>query len=145
MQHGVPAEGATLVLGVELTVAAGRLRAIISEIGATPLDPVPDLEGPKPAFPDETALPADYDESGRSLSITRALVSTVSVERQGDTNVWACPATPPRTDPVAPPSAAGRPSRVLRRCAACRDSLDRRTDGLPYGSAGRPRNAAMSA
>lgn len=89
VQHGVPAEGATLVLGVELTVAAGRLRAVISEIGAAPLDPVPDLEGPaEPAFPNENALAEDYDESGRGLSIIRALVTTVTVERQGDTNVW---------------------------------------------------------
>ncbi|WP_043440380.1 ATP-binding protein [Arthrobacter sp. L77] len=89
VQHGVPAEGATLVLGVELTVAVGRLRAVISEIGAAPLDPVPDLAGPAdfPA-PDDDALLEDYHESGRGLSMIRALVTTVTVEREGDTNVW---------------------------------------------------------
>ncbi|WP_247827018.1 ATP-binding protein [Arthrobacter antioxidans] len=89
VQHGVPAEGATLVLGVELTVAVGRLRAVISEIGAAPLDPVPDLAGPADVpGPDDDALLEDYDESGRGLSMIRALVTTVTVEREGDTNVW---------------------------------------------------------
>ncbi|MBG6224586.1 serine/threonine-protein kinase RsbW [Arthrobacter sp. CAN_A2] len=89
VQHSVPAEGATLLLGVELTVAVERLRAVISEIGAEPLDPVPDLEGHLGIpGPDDDALLEDYDESGRGLSMIRALVTTVTVEREGDTNVW---------------------------------------------------------
>lgn len=89
VQHGIPTDGATLLLGVELTVAVERLRAVISEIGAAPLDPVPDLEGPTgPSGPDDDALLEDYDESGRGLSMIRALVTTVTVEREGDTNVW---------------------------------------------------------
>lgn len=88
VQHGVPAAGADLLLGVELTVAAGRLRAVISEIGAAPLDPVPNLDGPADTPLDDDALLEDYDESGRGLSMIRALVTTVTVERQGDTNVW---------------------------------------------------------
>lgn len=89
VQHGVPAEGATLLLGVELTVAVARLRAVISEIGAAPMDPVPDLTGPTgPAALDDDALLEDYDESGRGLSMIRALVTTVTVEREGDTNIW---------------------------------------------------------
>ncbi|WP_104168124.1 ATP-binding protein [Arthrobacter sp. SX1312] len=89
VQHGVPTEGATLLLGVELTVAVERLRAVISEIGAAPLDPVPDLAGPSDLpGPDDDALLEDYDESGRGLSMIRALVTTVTVEREGDTNVW---------------------------------------------------------
>lgn len=89
VQHGVPSPGAALHLGVELTVSAERLRAVISEIGAAALDPVPDLDGPpESSLPDEDALLEDYDESGRGLSMIRALVTTVTVERQGDTNVW---------------------------------------------------------
>ncbi|AUZ87885.1 ATP-binding protein [Arthrobacter sp. TmT3-37] len=88
VRHGVAAQGSELLLGVELTVASGYLRAVISEIGAAPLDPVPDLEGPDlTALPDD-ALLEDYDESGRGLSMIRALVTTVTVERQGDSNVW---------------------------------------------------------
>ncbi|MHA7178904.1 ATP-binding protein [Arthrobacter sp. MDB2-24] len=87
VQHGVPEAGCDLLLGVDLTVATGRLRAVISEIGAAALDPVPDLDGPPPAS-DPDALLEDYDESGRGLSMIRALVTTVTVERQGDTNVW---------------------------------------------------------
>ncbi|MHA7208772.1 ATP-binding protein [Arthrobacter sp. MDT1-65] len=88
VQHGVPAEGATLLLGVELTVSPGRLRAVISEIGAEPMDPVPDLD-PPPAevFPEDGTLPRE-DESGRGLFMIRALVTTVTVEREGDTNIW---------------------------------------------------------
>ncbi|MCU1633594.1 MAG: serine/threonine protein kinase [Micrococcaceae bacterium] len=89
VQHGVPAEGAELLLGVELTVATGRLRAVISEIGAAAHDPVPDIDGTAASAPlDEDSLLEDYDESGRGLSMIRALVTTVTVERQGDTNVW---------------------------------------------------------
>lgn len=89
VQHGVPSPGATLHLGVELTVSAERLTAVISEIGAAPHDPVPDLDDlPESSLPGEDALLEDYDESGRGLSMIRALVTTVTVERQGDTNVW---------------------------------------------------------
>jgi serine/threonine-protein kinase RsbW len=87
VQHGVPAQGATLVLGVDLTVCAGRLRAVISEIGAEPIDPLPDLDPPsEPASPEDGTL--HDDESGRGLAMIRALVTTVTVERQDDTNVW---------------------------------------------------------
>ncbi|TKV26112.1 ATP-binding protein [Arthrobacter sp. NamB2] len=89
VQHGVPSEGAELLLGVELTVETGRLRAVISEIGAAAHDPAPDVQGTAASAPlDEDALLEDYDESGRGLSMIRALVTTVTVERQGDTNVW---------------------------------------------------------
>jgi serine/threonine-protein kinase RsbW len=89
VQHGVPTEGAELHLGIELTVATGRLRAVISEIGAEAMDPVPDLDGTAgSADADADALLENFDESGRGLSMIRALVTTVTVERQGDTNVW---------------------------------------------------------
>ncbi|WP_240615245.1 hypothetical protein [Arthrobacter ruber] len=60
---------------------------MISEIGAEPIDPLPDLDPPSgPAFPDDGTL--QDDESGRGLAMIRALVTTVTVERQDDTNVW---------------------------------------------------------
>lgn len=91
VQHGVPADGATLLLGVELSVETERLRAVISEIGAAEIDPIPDLDGPLPAIEtpeDDGDLLEDFDESGRGLDMIRALVTTVTVERQGETNIW---------------------------------------------------------
>ena len=89
VQHGVPSEGATLHLGVELTVESERLRAVISEIGAAALDPAPDLDGPlNPPEDVHDDFLGDFDESGRGMAIIRALVTTVTVERQGETNVW---------------------------------------------------------
>ncbi|MUK03152.1 ATP-binding protein [Vibrio cholerae] len=88
VQHGVPSEGATLLLGVELTVETERLRAVITEIGAAAHDPVLDLDPPEEPEPTADALLEGFDESGRGLSMIRALVTTVTVERQGDSNVW---------------------------------------------------------
>lgn len=91
VQHAVPAEGATLHLGVELSVETKRLRAVICEIGAAAHDPIPDLDGPLPAITapeDDGDLLEGFDESGRGLPMIRALVTTVTVERQGETNIW---------------------------------------------------------
>ncbi len=88
VQHGVPSEGATLLLGVELTVETERLRAVITEIGAAAHDPVLDLDPPEAPEPIGDPLLEGFDESGRGLSMIRALVTTVTVERQGDSNVW---------------------------------------------------------
>ncbi len=77
VQHGVALAGRELQLGVELTVSASVLEARISEIDAVSHTQLP------PA-----GLPVDDMESGRGLSLIRALVTTVTVERQGDTNVW---------------------------------------------------------
>ena len=87
VQHGVPAAETPLLLGVELSVEPGRLCAVISEIGAAPLHSVPQLFAPDGASP-ECVLEESYRESGRGLSMIRALVSTVTVERQGNTNRW---------------------------------------------------------
>ena len=92
VQHGVPATGAALLLGVELSVTPVRMCAVISEIGAAPLH---GIEGfgttpgsADPSGPSEDDLQENLEESGRGLSMIRALVSTVTVERQGTTNRW---------------------------------------------------------
>jgi serine/threonine-protein kinase RsbW len=77
VQHGVALEGRKLRLGVDLTVTSTLLQARISEIGATVHTKLP-----------AAGLPDDDFESGRGLALIHALVSTVTVERQGDTNVW---------------------------------------------------------
>lgn len=88
VQHGVPAAETPLLLGVELSVEPGRLCAVISEIGAAPLPCLQDLlEREGVASPDHS-LHESYQESGRGLSMIRALVSTITVERQGTTNRW---------------------------------------------------------
>ncbi|KNC15043.1 hypothetical protein AC792_15320 [Arthrobacter sp. RIT-PI-e] len=91
VQHGVPAAEAQLLLGVELTVTRERLRAVISEIGAAPLHGVEGFGGdtaPEGSSSSADDLQENLDESGRGLSMIRALVSTVTVERQGTTNRW---------------------------------------------------------
>jgi serine/threonine-protein kinase RsbW len=88
VQHGVPAAESALLLGVELSVTPGRLRAVISEIGAAPLDHLQDFDTPEDAPVGDPALRENFSESGRGLSMIRALVSTVTVERQGTTNIW---------------------------------------------------------
>ncbi|WP_026549023.1 ATP-binding protein [Arthrobacter sp. Br18] len=77
VQHGVALEGSELKLGVDLTVTSSLLQARISEIGATVHTELPAAD-----------LPGDDFESGRGLALIHALVSTVTVERQGNTNVW---------------------------------------------------------
>ncbi|MBG6218467.1 serine/threonine-protein kinase RsbW [Arthrobacter sp. CAN_A6] len=77
VQHGVALAGTELRLGVDLTVTATLLQARISEIGAAVHTDLP-----------EASLPDDDSESGRGLALIQALVTTVTVERQGDTNIW---------------------------------------------------------
>lgn len=88
VQHGVPAAGSALLLGVDLSVTPGRLRAVISEIGAAPLDRIQGIDALDDASAGDPALQESDRESGRGLSMIRALVSTVTVERQGNTNIW---------------------------------------------------------
>lgn len=78
IEHGVPLDRAGLRLGVELSATPTRLQARILEINAA--------AHPDP-FTTVTGDPADL-ESGRGLFLINALVSTVTVERQGNTNVW---------------------------------------------------------
>jgi serine/threonine-protein kinase RsbW len=80
VRHAVPADGAQLQLGVEIIIRPRRLEARISELGAAPSQ----LE------PDGAQMPAAGEdlESGWGLALIRALVSTVTFERQGETNVW---------------------------------------------------------
>jgi serine/threonine-protein kinase RsbW len=77
VQHAAPASEVPLQLGVEITVQPRRLQARISEIGAAPSDPAA-----------AAGTAAEDAESGRGLMLIRALVSTVTFERQGEDNVW---------------------------------------------------------
>ncbi|WP_323959212.1 ATP-binding protein [Arthrobacter sp. JZ12] len=77
VEHGVPLDGG-LRLGVELSATPTRLQARILEINAA-------------AHPDPLSSAGDNPgdaESGRGLFLINALVTTVTVERQGNTNVW---------------------------------------------------------
>lgn len=88
VQHATPSPDTQLQLGVDITIWPRRLQAKVSEIGAAPSRP--DLDG---------ASSRDHDieaETGRGLALIRALVSTVTFERHGDTNVWTlCRDSPP--------------------------------------------------
>lgn len=78
VEHGVPLDRSGIRLGVELTASDARLQARVLEINAA-------------AHPDPfTPASGDPDglESGRGLFLINALVSTVTVERQGNTNIW---------------------------------------------------------
>ncbi|WP_028279568.1 ATP-binding protein [Arthrobacter sp. H5] len=77
IQHAKPERGASLEIGVKLTVTELRLRAKISEYNARPHGTI-----------SSPALPGTDAESGRGLALIQALVSTVTVERRGDSNVW---------------------------------------------------------
>lgn len=76
--HAVPATEAPLELAVDITAETCRLEARIYEIGAAPA--APDLEA--------VAEVDEFGESGRGMSLIRALVSAVVFERRDDTNVW---------------------------------------------------------
>lgn len=78
IEHGVPLDRAGVRLGVELSAVPTRLQARILEINAEPYPAPP---------PHETAQQEDA-ESGRGLFLINALVTTVTVERQGNTNIW---------------------------------------------------------
>jgi serine/threonine-protein kinase RsbW len=79
VRHAVPSTDAPLQLGIDITVSPRRLEARICEIGAAPSDLK--LDEPQSAAGDEA-------ESGRGLTLIRALVSTITFERQGEDNVW---------------------------------------------------------
>lgn len=78
VEHGVPLDRDGVRLGVELNATSTRLQARILEINAA--------AHPDPLTP-ATGDPADL-ESGRGLFLINALVTTVTVERQGNTNIW---------------------------------------------------------
>ncbi|KRF08325.1 hypothetical protein ASH00_00920 [Arthrobacter sp. Soil782] len=78
VEHGVPLDRGGVRLGVELSASATRLQARVLEINAAAH---PDPLTPATGDPEEL-------ESGRGLFLINALVTTVTVERQGNTNVW---------------------------------------------------------
>lgn len=78
VQHGRPAGKEPVELGVDLTVTPSRLQARVSAFNAV-----------EPVLPyDDGELPDDDSESGRGLALIRALVTTLTFERQDETNMW---------------------------------------------------------
>src|SRR4029453_6588310 len=78
VQHAEPAGEAPVELGVDISVRSTRLVARVSAFNAKePFAYHPDAE-----------LPDDEAESGRGLALIEALVTTVTFERQGATNIW---------------------------------------------------------
>ena len=84
VQHAHPQDGRSLELAVELEIRSNLLLARLYEINA---EPVPDVLG-------DGELPPPEAEHGRGLGMVRQLVTTVTCERQRDTNVWTLSRTP---------------------------------------------------
>jgi len=78
VKHAEPAAEGKLELDFELEIHSHVLVARLYEIGAVSFELPPETE----AMPDEDA------ESGRGLALARRLLSTISCERHGDSNVW---------------------------------------------------------
>ena len=77
VQHAEPAGRHPVELGVDITVQPALLQARVSAYNAKP-----------PFGPMEPATPGEEAESGRGLALIQALVTTVTFERQEDTNTW---------------------------------------------------------
>lgn len=77
VQHAEPAGQDPVELGVDITVQPALLQARVSAYNAKP-----------PFGPMEPATPGEEAESGRGLALIQALVTTVTFERQEDTNTW---------------------------------------------------------
>jgi serine/threonine-protein kinase RsbW len=78
VKHATPGTENELELEFELEIHSHVLVARLYEIGAAPFE----LPAQAEAMPDEQA------ESGRGLALARRLLSTISCERHGDSNVW---------------------------------------------------------
>lgn len=78
VQHARPAGEDPVELGVDISVQQTLLQARVSAFNAR--EPF--------ASPPEPSMPDDESESGRGLALIRALVTTVTFERQDGTNTW---------------------------------------------------------
>lgn len=78
IEHGVPLDRSGIRLGVELSAMPTRLEARILEINAAA----------HPEVMNADSEAQEDAESGRGLFLINALVTTVTVERQGNTNIW---------------------------------------------------------
>jgi serine/threonine-protein kinase RsbW len=84
VQHAVPESATPVELGVDISVTPTKLQAGVSAFHAA----CPD------AIDTDAAMPDGEAESGRGLALIRALVTTVTFERQDGTNTWVlskCP------------------------------------------------------
>lgn len=78
VKHATPGAEARLELDFELEIRSHVLVARLYEMGAAPFE-LP---------PEPGAMPDEQAESGRGLALARRLLSTISCERHGDSNVW---------------------------------------------------------
>lgn len=79
VQHGRPLAGDPVELGVTMTVSPFRLQAKVSAYNAVePIVPPEDAQMPED----------DAAESGRGLALIKALVTTLTFERQDGANTW---------------------------------------------------------
>ena len=84
VQHAVPEASTPVELGVEISVTPIRLEARVSAFGAASPDPIDT----------DAAMPDGEAESGRGLALIRALVTTVTFNRQDGTNTWILSKSP---------------------------------------------------
>ena len=84
VQHAVPESADPVELGVDISVTSIRLEARVSAFGAA---------CPEPLNTD-AAMPDGDAESGRGLALIRALVTTVTFQRQDGTNTWTLSKSP---------------------------------------------------
>ncbi|AOT02188.1 ATP-binding protein [Arthrobacter sp. U41] len=89
VQHAVPESAAPVELGVDISVTSVRLEARLSAFGAACPDPMHT----------DSAMPDGEAESGRGLALIRALVTTVTFERQDGTNTWILSKSPLQGSP----------------------------------------------
>lgn len=84
VRHAVPEASAPVELGVDISVTPIRLEARVSAFGAARPD----------AIDTDAAMPDGEAESGRGLALIRALVTTVTFNRQDGTNTWILAKSP---------------------------------------------------
>ncbi|MDZ4092525.1 MAG: ATP-binding protein [Arthrobacter sp.] len=84
VQHAVPESTEPVELGVDISVTPIRLEARVSAFGAACPDPIDT----------DAAMPDGEAESGRGLALIRALVTTVTFNRQDGTNTWILSKSP---------------------------------------------------
>lgn len=78
VRHATPATRDPIQLRIDLTTDPRSLQAKLYEIGAAPPDVNLDAD-----------MPGCDSECGRGLALIQALVTTICLERNGNTNIWS--------------------------------------------------------
>lgn len=77
VQHTEATHRAAVELDFKLEIRPSLMLARLYEIGAEPFE-----------IPESDAMPSEIEESGRGLALARQLLSTITCERRGTTNLW---------------------------------------------------------